>query len=60
MSLINDAVYTTIFKRLIPIYEERMSGGNEWPSSKTAVPAFRRICTQNLAGIDEFHRPDSF
>ncbi len=57
MSLINDAVDRTIFKRHIPIYEERMSGGNEWRSSKTSVHGFRRICTQNLSEIDEFIDP---
>lgn len=29
--LVNDAVYRTIFKPLIPIYEHRVAAGAEWP-----------------------------
>jgi SAM-dependent methyltransferase len=29
--LVNDAVYRTIFKPLIPVYEKRIAAGDEWP-----------------------------
>ena len=29
--LVNDAVYRTIFKPLIPVYEKRVAAGAEWP-----------------------------
>ena len=29
--LVNDAVYRTIFKPLIPVYEKQVSAGQEWP-----------------------------
>ena len=29
--LVNDAVYRTIFKPLIPVYEQHIAAGNEWP-----------------------------
>ena len=29
--LVNDAVYRTIFKPLIPLYEKRIAAGDEWP-----------------------------
>ena len=29
--LVNDAVYRTIFKPLIPVYEKQMAAGAEWP-----------------------------
>src|SRR5215475_7969376 len=29
--LVNDAVYRTIFKPLIPIYEKQVGAGDEWP-----------------------------
>jgi len=29
--LVNDAVYRTVFKPLIPIYEARIAAGDEWP-----------------------------
>lgn len=29
--LINDTVYRTIFKPLIPVYEKRIAAGDEWP-----------------------------
>jgi ubiquinone/menaquinone biosynthesis C-methylase UbiE len=29
--LVNDAVYRTIFKPLIPVYERQIAAGNEWP-----------------------------
>jgi len=29
--LVNDAIYRTIFKPLIPMYEQRVGAGDEWP-----------------------------
>jgi polyketide synthase PksJ len=29
--LVNDAIYRTIFKPLIPVYEQRVGTGDEWP-----------------------------
>ena len=29
--LVNDAVYRTIFKPLIPVYEKQIAAGDEWP-----------------------------
>jgi hypothetical protein len=29
--LVNDAVYRTIFKPLIPVYEKQIAAGDDWP-----------------------------
>jgi hypothetical protein len=44
VTLVKDAIYRTIFKQLIPIYEERMSAGDEWPGliedAGSCIPAY--------------------
>ena len=29
--MVNDAIYRTVFKPLIPVYEMRIAAGDEWP-----------------------------
>jgi len=50
MFLVNDAVYRTIFKPLIPVYEKQVMAGEEWPGFIADV----RSC------IPEYLRPETF
>ena len=42
--LVNDAIYRTIFKPLIPVYERRVAAGAEWPGYiedvRSLIPAY--------------------
>lgn len=54
--LVNDAVYRTIFKPLIPVYEKQVAAGDEWPGFIADV----RPCIPEYLHPEKFPRTMNF